>query len=321
MKQPYGPPSLVAVRAKAAKKRSRPCPIPNAHDKIEETHYFLHQAAENYHWPDPFRWNLNAFLQALRSATLYLQSEGQHVPGFDDWYVDKQTTMKNNELLCRFKEGRNVVVHKGMLLPKTRITAGVFDYRHQARMALRMYADPWIPSDVLLRRARRSQFVRTHMRGMRAEGWQPGLEREWIVDELGDTEVTALALDAYLAIAEIIGEAHEAAHVGWRVPDDCKRVLEHRRFLLEDELPPAPPRPRLLWVMDDGEYRTAGLNWNALVRPRPGGGSEAVLILDGETQRFPDQHEPGRETNSCKAWVRRRLVAAADQKRRLGYVR
>jgi hypothetical protein len=150
---------MVAIRAKGAKNRSRPCPIPSTHDKIEETHYFLHQVAETYHWPEPFRWNLNAFLQALRSATFYLQAERHQVPGFDAWYPRKQAVMEKNGLLRRFKEGRDVVVHKGMLLPKTRITSGIFDDRRRARMALRMDVDPWIPSDELLRRARRSEFV------------------------------------------------------------------------------------------------------------------------------------------------------------------
>jgi hypothetical protein len=27
------------------------CPMPSAHDKVHEAHYFIHQLIENYHYP------------------------------------------------------------------------------------------------------------------------------------------------------------------------------------------------------------------------------------------------------------------------------
>src|SRR5213592_4214996 len=98
---PPGPPPVVVTRGKP-NGGDGDCPIPNTHEKIEESHYFLHNAAENYHWPDPFRWNLNAFLQALRSTTFYLQKEKDQVPGFDSWYPEQQEAMRANPLLKCF---------------------------------------------------------------------------------------------------------------------------------------------------------------------------------------------------------------------------
>jgi hypothetical protein len=37
-----------------------PCPVPSAHDKVHEAHYFIHQLIDNYHDPHPFRYQLSA---------------------------------------------------------------------------------------------------------------------------------------------------------------------------------------------------------------------------------------------------------------------
>ena len=52
-----------------------------------------------YHNPQQFRWNLNTFLQALRSITFYLQAELAHSANFEEWYSSQQTAMRGDELL------------------------------------------------------------------------------------------------------------------------------------------------------------------------------------------------------------------------------
>jgi hypothetical protein len=235
--------SLVFVRS-TPRKRVAKCPVPNTHDKIEEAHYFLHMAAEHYHWPDPFRWNLNAFLQALRSTTHYLEREQDQIPNFQDWYPPKRAANDRNELLSRFRKGRNVIVHEQALLAKSRAWTGAFDYGREVRVAIQADVDPLIPSDALLRRARRTEFMKLTLRGRRSEGWQAGAEREWVVEELGDSEVTSLGLEAFHGIAEVVGEAHALAKVKWGVPDECGEVLAYRRTMLEEDLPPVHKRAR-----------------------------------------------------------------------------
>ena len=53
------------------------CPIFNAHDKLQESFFFLLQLADAYHFAAPFRFYLNAFLQSLRSVTM----EKEPTPG------------------------------------------------------------------------------------------------------------------------------------------------------------------------------------------------------------------------------------------------
>jgi hypothetical protein len=117
------------------------CPFTEADEKMGEAHYFLHRALEEYHEPGPFRFNLNAFLQALRSVTLYLQREGSKVDGFAAWYAPVQDRMRGDPLLKRFLEGRNIVAHQRGLEAASRVEAGLFRYR-TTKLALQIPISP-----------------------------------------------------------------------------------------------------------------------------------------------------------------------------------
>src|SRR4051794_9163668 len=88
------------------------CPLCEPDDKLAEALFFLHQMALAYHDPDPFRWNLNAFLQSLRSVTFFLQKALAHTPGFGEWYGKRQDEMRGDVLLRAFVDGRTIVVHQ-----------------------------------------------------------------------------------------------------------------------------------------------------------------------------------------------------------------
>lgn len=83
----------------------------------------------NYHDADGFRFNMNAFIQALRNITFALQSEKRNIPNFDTWYEEKQSWMKESALLKNFVEGRNIVVKRGNLAIKSEAEIGLFRYR------------------------------------------------------------------------------------------------------------------------------------------------------------------------------------------------
>ena len=80
-----------------------------------------------YHEPSPFRYNLNAFLQALRSVTFRLQSDLAGHADFHDWYSNQQESMRQDPLLRRFVDGRNTVVKERNLMMNSRAAVGVFD--------------------------------------------------------------------------------------------------------------------------------------------------------------------------------------------------
>ena len=88
------------------------CPIPSAHEKCTEARYFLIQCLLNYHSPQPFLHNLNAFIQAFRNITFMLQSENYRPGTFQAWYEVKREEMRRLPTLRRLVDARNVVVKK-----------------------------------------------------------------------------------------------------------------------------------------------------------------------------------------------------------------
>ena len=68
-------------------------PIPSTLDKFHEAFFFLNQTMRSYHAPTEFRFNLNAFIQALRNITFMLQSEENKPERFAEWYAAKQEEM------------------------------------------------------------------------------------------------------------------------------------------------------------------------------------------------------------------------------------
>jgi hypothetical protein len=144
----------------------------------------------------------------MRVLSKILQSELKYRDGFTDWYRDWQQRMKEDELLKRFVEGRNIVVHTGMLQHRSRIKAGVFR-GNLIKLAFDLPITIHDRSeDVLL-------FIKENFVGpldfMIDEDQQLGVQRTWIVDDLGDgnEDVVILCHQAWSRISQVVSAAHE----------------------------------------------------------------------------------------------------------------
>lgn len=62
---------------------------------------------------DSFRYELNAFLSAARSVTSLLQKEMARVPGFKEWWPDRQREMREDPAMKFFWELRNFSQKEG----------------------------------------------------------------------------------------------------------------------------------------------------------------------------------------------------------------
>jgi hypothetical protein len=87
-----------------------------ARDKLREAEFFLDLAlvAGN---EDRIRYYLSAFLSASRSTTFVLKRECGDEPGFEEWYSQKQETMRNDPLFRVLKEFRNHVIKRAPVTP------------------------------------------------------------------------------------------------------------------------------------------------------------------------------------------------------------
>jgi hypothetical protein len=228
------------------------CPIPATHDKFSEAHYFLHRLMEDYHEPEAFRWNLSAFLQALRSVEYMLNSELNQRPGFAKWYAPWKQSLKQDSLIRNFVDGRNIVVHKGLLQHKSHVDAGLFRWTDM-KLALNLPIDINIPSAIFLQHLitetyENSEKSHSFFSGLidkehYAIGEQLGIQRTWIVEELGDENVVILCNRAWAQVSRLVSEAHKFAGAEYPSVDENIEAHDITRLsiLLESDLDPTLP--------------------------------------------------------------------------------
>ncbi|PHG79761.1 hypothetical protein [Bacillus wiedmannii] len=213
------------------------CKIPNTHDKFEEAHYFLHMMINHYHNADGFRFNMNAFIQALRNITFALQSEKRKIPNFDSWYEEKQKWMKESLLLRNFVEGRNIVVKRGNLAIRSEAHVGLFRYRKH-KLGMIVPVNPFLSSEELLQNAEKYFVGFLIDKEHTAIGEQCGLSRKWVVEDIGEGEVLQLCFEAWRIIGQLLIEAHNLFDLEFHVPVDCEENPENYQVLLETDLNP-----------------------------------------------------------------------------------
>lgn len=237
---------LVAIsgrKTQVAEAEEFKCPIPAAEDKFQEAHYFISGMLEEYHHPSPFRWNLNAFLQALRSVTFILQSEMAHVPGFQEWYQEQRGLMREDPLLRLFVSGRDIVVHKGMLTRRSIIEVGLFRGRSKFKLGFtEIEVSPDMPSEVALKGAVEQLVGFILDEEHSAIDEQIGVRRLWLVEELGDGEVIGLCDRAWSRIGSVLASAHAFLGARFEPPPEEGHDVELVRVLLESDIDPTLPR-------------------------------------------------------------------------------
>ncbi len=231
------------------------CPIPATHDRLNESHYFLHDLIGQIHHPDPFRWSLNAYLQASRSVLFLARRELKAAAGFDKW---KRATLQSLEvddpLFRRIVDSRNFVVHEKMLDQRSKTQAGIFrGRRFKLGFGDDKVSNSWY-SEQLLRyqtHVLTNVFIDYDHDSM---GEQFGVKRTWIVAELGEEDVTVVCDHAYTKLVEFVRSAHELAGVGPAVcfEEAHPHDTEASSVMLESDLDPDLPR-RWGWTTSPGE--------------------------------------------------------------------
>src|SRR5262249_20144073 len=83
-----------------------------ARQKFNEAAYFYNGMFAHRLNVIIFPYYLSAFLSALRSVTLYLQTQYAHNVAFSTWYSEKQDEMRADPILKMLVENRNTVVHR-----------------------------------------------------------------------------------------------------------------------------------------------------------------------------------------------------------------
>ncbi len=88
-------------------------PFDSVDDKLREADFFICKM-EQADWDiNEWRYHFSAFVTAARSVTFALQYSMSDIPGFDEWYKQRQECLRGDSLSQFFVAARNNVQKKG----------------------------------------------------------------------------------------------------------------------------------------------------------------------------------------------------------------
>lgn len=97
----------------------------STYDRLQEAQWNLHQMKLYYHEADLFRFSVNSFLRVLKEVPQILRMELQNETGFKVWFNEKSKLLFSDPLMRDFFDKRNNIVHKKMLVHKSKACVGI----------------------------------------------------------------------------------------------------------------------------------------------------------------------------------------------------
>lgn len=205
--------------------------LSSAIDRFQEAHLWLHMMEEHYHSADPFRWYLNVFLKALNEVPDIIGMALQNEAGFPKWFREHRKALKADPLIGALSKSRDTVVHKKMLVPKSRATIGVTEGRG-IKLGMGFPINPLADSDYGMERYLSAVKARGDFLGILIpdEDSLPCVEREWRLGDF-DEELVDLCSRAWLRLGETVADVLK--WLGEDVPPQtlsCRRPHQAVRF-------------------------------------------------------------------------------------------
>jgi hypothetical protein len=196
-------------------------------DRFQEAHLWLHTMEDYYHFADKFCWSLNVFLKALNEVPNLIGMELQNQSGFPKWFRDHRHDLKSDPLIHALSKGRDRVVHKSMLLPKSSAAVGVTEGRGM-KLGFGMNINPLQDSDHAMHcYLAAGDFFDILMPD---EDSLPCVEREWRLPDF-DEELIDLCSPAWLRVNDTVADVLK--WLGEDVPPQtlaCRRTHQAVRF-------------------------------------------------------------------------------------------
>lgn len=210
-------------------------PIEPAFDRFREAHFWIHALEEYYHFADPLRWHFNAYLKALKEVPLLLQMGLQNQRGFSKWFSLERDQLNADPLIRYLSTQRDIVVHRGMLVPNSHGSIGVTEGRgFKLGMTFPLHALE--DSDHAMHRYLHYMLQQNALDflGVLAddEDSMPCVHRVWKLEPF-DQELVDLAATAWLRLGELVNRVVEWVGVTTeRFSLDCRHSGQRVQFKL-----------------------------------------------------------------------------------------
>lgn len=217
------------------------CPLPMSHDRAIEASHFLNRMEHDYHDPQLFRFNLNAYLSSLRAVTEMLLKETERLGQGPEWKVARQV-FKEDTVLANFTAARNAALHQKAIYDGSRVAAGMFRGR-KLKMAFELDVDHDQKSVEWLKR------LQTHGVGFfvdeahSAIGEQLGVSRTYIIPKLSaEEDALRASRRAFARMTKVVDAAHNLFGMTGGALEDEQMLnphdISHIMVLLESDVDP-----------------------------------------------------------------------------------
>lgn len=164
---------------------------------------------EHYHNADPFRWHLNAFLKALKEVPQLVAMELQQEKDFPDWYRTKRAELENDELMRFLAKKRDLIVHRGMLVPNSQAKVGITEGRGM-KLGLTFPVNPLENSNDAMDRYLLHVINQTDFLGILIpdDDSMPCIYRQWHIEGF-EKEVVDLCAEAWFKLGATLKDVLE----------------------------------------------------------------------------------------------------------------
>ena len=212
-----------------------------SHDRLAEASYFLREMEGHYHDPKRFRFNLNAYLAAVRATIEILQKEMERLGRVQEW-KERSGVFKRDDVLSRFALARNATLHQSAIYDGSKIQAGMFRGR---KLKLAMASDvshDHTTQEILQRvQATGTGFFIDEEHSALAE--QLGVDRKYWIGQISkDEDVLSACRRAFARMTRVMEEAHNMfeMHAGVIDENDILNpaALREITVLLETDVDP-----------------------------------------------------------------------------------
>jgi hypothetical protein len=209
--------------------------IEAALDRFREAHFWIHSLEQFYHNADPFRWHLNAFLKSIKEVPQLLQMGLQNEVGFPSWFRSEQARLTSDPLMEFLSKQRDIIVHRGMLVPSSHGSIGITEGRG-FKLGMTFPVHPLEDSDQAMRRylyhaAQHEDFLGLLMPD---EDSIPCVHRAWRMPPF-EEELVDLAALAWLRTGETINAVVQWLNMASEeLSLDCRHSSQRVQFKLYD---------------------------------------------------------------------------------------
>lgn len=176
-------------------------------DRWHECHWHLHQMEANYHFPDAFRYSLNAFIRAVADVPEMLAKNLERHEAARRMIKPQREACAATPLFSVLKLRRNFIVHQGMLAVQSHGAVYAME-GNKVKLSFPFRVETWESSDEAYERYKEVCRNDKLLRGLGPDcDSSPAIVRTWLIPEIPGRDMLEVAFEAWSLVGQLLSNA------------------------------------------------------------------------------------------------------------------